>query len=94
MIATIEWKDNRVFMLDQSRLPIDIAYIECRDYLKVAEGIQKLWIRGAPAIGIAAAMGAAVEGIARSRARLRPADRIGSCTASTPRAPRCPPPRA
>ena len=60
MIATIEWKDNKVFMLDQSRLPIDIAYIECRDYLKVAEGIQKLWIRGAPAIGIAAAMGIAL----------------------------------
>jgi len=60
MIATIEWKDNRVFMLDQSRLPIDVAYIECRDYLKVAEGIQKLWIRGAPAIGIAAAMGIAL----------------------------------
>ena len=60
MIATIEWKENKVFMLDQSRLPIDIVYIECRDYLKVAEGIQKLWIRGAPAIGIAAAMGIAL----------------------------------
>lgn len=60
MIPTIEWKDNKVFMLDQSRLPIDVVYVECRDYLKVAEGIRKLWIRGAPAIGIATAMGIAL----------------------------------
>jgi methylthioribose-1-phosphate isomerase len=60
MVKTIEWKDNKVIMLDQSRLPIDVVYIECRDYLKVAEGITKLWIRGAPAIGIAAAMGIAL----------------------------------
>jgi methylthioribose-1-phosphate isomerase len=60
MVKTIEWKDNMVIMLDQSRLPIDVAFIECRDYLKVAEGIKKLWIRGAPAIGIATAMGIAL----------------------------------
>ncbi len=60
MVKTIEWKDNKVIMLDQSRLPIDVAYIECRDYLMVAEGIRKLWIRGAPAIGIATAMGIAL----------------------------------
>ena len=47
-------------MLDQSRLPIDVTYIECDNYLTVAEGIKKLWIRGAPAIGIAAAMGIAL----------------------------------
>ena len=60
MVKTIEWKDNKVIMLDQSRLPIDVVYITCGDYLKVAEGIRKLWIRGAPAIGIAAAMGIAL----------------------------------
>jgi methylthioribose-1-phosphate isomerase len=60
MVKTIEWKNNMVIMLDQSRLPIDVAYIECRDYLMVAEGIKKLWIRGAPAIGIATAMGIAL----------------------------------
>ena len=60
MVKTIEWKDNKVIMLDQSRLPIEVAYIECNDYLKVAEGIKKLWIRGAPAIGIATAMGIAL----------------------------------
>lgn len=47
-------------MLDQSRLPLEVVYTECGDYRKVAEGIQKLWIRGAPAIGIAAAMGVAL----------------------------------
>ncbi len=60
MISTIEWKDNKVLMLDQSRLPLEVHYVECTDYQKVAEGIKKLWIRGAPAIGIAAAMGIAL----------------------------------
>lgn len=60
MVKTIEWKDGRVLMLDQSRLPLEVEYVDCRDYLKVAEGIKKLWIRGAPAIGIAAAMGIAL----------------------------------
>jgi methylthioribose-1-phosphate isomerase len=60
MIKTIDWSDGKVIMLDQSRLPIDVLYIECDNHLKVAEGIRKLWIRGAPAIGIAAAMGVAL----------------------------------
>jgi methylthioribose-1-phosphate isomerase len=60
MVSTIEWKDDKVFMLDQSMLPLEVTYIECTDYRKVAEGIKKLWIRGAPAIGIAAAMGIAL----------------------------------
>jgi methylthioribose-1-phosphate isomerase len=60
MVKTIEWVDGKVVMLDQSRLPIDVVYVECTDYRKVAEGIKKLWIRGAPAIGIAAAMGIAL----------------------------------
>jgi methylthioribose-1-phosphate isomerase len=47
-------------MLDQSKLPLEVAYVECTDYRMVAEGIRKLWIRGAPAIGIAAAMGIAL----------------------------------
>lgn len=60
MVSTIEWKDNKVVMLDQSRLPLEVKFIECADYHTVAEGIKKLWIRGAPAIGIAAAMGIAL----------------------------------
>jgi methylthioribose-1-phosphate isomerase len=60
MVKTIELSDGKVLMLDQSRLPLEVKYIECADYEKVAEGIRKLWIRGAPAIGIAAAMGIAL----------------------------------
>ncbi|MFZ5996892.1 MAG: S-methyl-5-thioribose-1-phosphate isomerase [Nitrospirota bacterium] len=60
MVSTIEWKEGKVMMLDQSRLPLEVTYVECTDYQKVAEGIKKLWIRGAPAIGIAAAMGIAL----------------------------------
>lgn len=60
MVKAIEWKDGKVIMLDQSRLPIDVEFIECTNYQIVAEGIKKLWIRGAPAIGIAAAMGIAL----------------------------------
>lgn len=60
MVKTIDWVDGKVEMLDQSRLPIDVTYIKCDNYLTVAEGIRKLWIRGAPAIGIAASMGIAL----------------------------------
>ena len=60
MVRTIEWKRGKVVMLDQSRLPGEVRFIECSDYRTVAEGIRKLWIRGAPAIGIAAAMGVAL----------------------------------
>ncbi|HAM52232.1 MAG TPA: S-methyl-5-thioribose-1-phosphate isomerase [Nitrospiraceae bacterium] len=60
MVKAIEWFKDRVIMLDQSRLPAEVTYIECCDYHTVAEGIKKLWIRGAPAIGIAAAMGIAL----------------------------------
>lgn len=60
MLKSIEWKDGRVIILDQSLLPHRIEYIECRDYEEVAEAIRKLKIRGAPAIGIASAMGVAL----------------------------------
>jgi methylthioribose-1-phosphate isomerase len=60
MVKAVEWVDGKVIMLDQSRLPIEVTFIECTDYRQVAEGIKKLRIRGAPAIGIAAAMGIAL----------------------------------
>ncbi len=60
MVKTIDWVAGKVVMLDQSRLPLEVIYIECENHLKVAEGIKKLWIRGAPAIGIATAMGVAL----------------------------------
>ncbi|GAB4413106.1 MAG: S-methyl-5-thioribose-1-phosphate isomerase [Thermodesulfovibrionales bacterium] len=60
MVRSIQWRDGKVIMLDQSRLPHETNYIECTDFSMVAEGIKRLWIRGAPAIGIAAAMGIAL----------------------------------
>ncbi len=60
MVKTIELVDGKVRMLDQTRLPREVVYVDCTDYHMVAEGIKKLWIRGAPAIGIAAAMGIAI----------------------------------
>jgi methylthioribose-1-phosphate isomerase len=60
MVKAIEWKEGKVIMLNQTKLPLEVTYLECLDYRKVAEGIKKLWIRGAPAIGIAAAMGIAL----------------------------------
>ncbi|RJQ48691.1 MAG: S-methyl-5-thioribose-1-phosphate isomerase [Nitrospiraceae bacterium] len=60
MVKTIEWVDGKVRMLDQTLLPREVKYIDCTDYGMVAEAIKKLRIRGAPAIGIAAAMGIAL----------------------------------
>ena len=57
---TIEWKNNRVLMIDQRKLPREEVYIECATFEEIAECIRKLVIRGAPAIGIAAAMGMAL----------------------------------
>ncbi|MBI3610956.1 MAG: S-methyl-5-thioribose-1-phosphate isomerase [Nitrospirae bacterium] len=64
MLSPIEWHmaaDGPVVrMLDQSRLPHEVVWIDCRDHQTVAKGIKELWVRGAPAIGIAAAMGVAL----------------------------------
>src|SRR5512147_229908 len=60
MIPTVEWKDGIVRMLDQTKLPLETVYTECRDYQTVARGIRELWVRGAPAIGVSAAMGLAL----------------------------------
>lgn len=57
---TIEWRDNAVIMLDQTRLPIEERYTTYRDYNGVAEAIKGMVVRGAPAIGVAAAMGVAL----------------------------------
>jgi methylthioribose-1-phosphate isomerase len=57
---TIEWKGNWVKMLDQRRLPQGVRYLDCRDASAVAQAIRTMAIRGAPAIGVAAAMGIAL----------------------------------
>ena len=57
---TIEWRDNKVIMIDQTRLPGEEVYNEYSDFRSVAEAIRGMIIRGAPAIGVAAAMGIAL----------------------------------
>jgi methylthioribose-1-phosphate isomerase len=57
---TIEWRDNAVIMIDQTRLPGEEVYNTYEDFKSVAEAIKGMIIRGAPAIGVAAAMGIAL----------------------------------
>ncbi len=59
-VQTIEWRDGAVVMLDQLRLPHEVVYQTYHDYRDVADAIRRMVIRGAPAIGIAAAMGIAL----------------------------------
>ncbi|HHF52002.1 MAG: S-methyl-5-thioribose-1-phosphate isomerase [Candidatus Aminicenantes bacterium] len=60
MLPAIEWKKDRIVMIDQRKLPQEEIYLECIDYEQVAEAIEKMVIRGAPAIGVAAAYGVAL----------------------------------
>ena len=60
MLKTIEWKNNQVIMIDQRKLPLQEKYVVCKDYRSVIRAIKNLAIRGAPAIGVAAAMGIAL----------------------------------
>jgi len=56
-IRTIEWLGDSVRLIDQTRLPLKLVHKETRDYRDIAESIRRLEVRGAPAIGVAAAMG-------------------------------------
>jgi methylthioribose-1-phosphate isomerase len=60
MLPTITWENDRVILIDQRLLPAEEEYIECRDHIQVAEAIEDMAIRGAPAIGVAAAYGVAL----------------------------------
>jgi methylthioribose-1-phosphate isomerase len=57
---TIEWRKDRVRLLDQRRLPGQVRYFYCKDPASLARAIQGMAIRGAPAIGVAASMGIAL----------------------------------
>ncbi|MGA2039293.1 MAG: S-methyl-5-thioribose-1-phosphate isomerase [Bryobacteraceae bacterium] len=60
MVETIQWIEGAVVMIDQTRLPLEEQYVTCRSYQEVAAAIRDMTIRGAPAIGVAAAMGVAI----------------------------------
>ena len=59
-LKTIEWKDNTVIMIDQTKLPTILEYVTYTDYNQVADAIRTLVIRGAPAIGVSGAFGLAL----------------------------------
>jgi methylthioribose-1-phosphate isomerase len=67
MLPTIEWQPDAVVMIDQRKLPGQEIYVRCKTATEVARAIRTMVIRGAPAIGVAAAMGIAL-GLRRSRA--------------------------
>ena len=68
MLPTIEWQDDAVVMVDQRKLPAKEVYVRCVTAKAVARAIKTMVIRGAPAIGVAAAMGLAL-GVTRSKAK-------------------------
>lgn len=67
MIKTLEWTETGVRFIDQTKLPTEEVYVTCKDYKEVANAIRTMIVRGAPAIGVAAAMGVAI-GVQRSKA--------------------------
>jgi methylthioribose-1-phosphate isomerase len=67
MIQTLEWTDSGVRFLDQTKLPTEETYVNCTTYKEVADVIRNMVVRGAPAIGVSAAMGVAL-GVKNSRA--------------------------
>ena len=62
MLPTIDWADDAIVMIDQRKLPGEEVYVRCRSVQDVAKAIKTMVIRGAPAIGVAAAMGLALAG--------------------------------
>ena len=69
-LRTIEWRNNRVVMIDQTRLPNELVFVEHDNYNQVADAIRRLVVRGAPAIGISGAFGLALAGL-QSKATTR-----------------------
>ena len=66
MLPTIDWTDDAVVMIDQRKLPVEEVYVRCRTAPEVAKAIKTMVVRGAPAIGVAAAMGLAL-GVRQSK---------------------------
>jgi methylthioribose-1-phosphate isomerase len=63
-VRPIRWHGDHLALLDQRKLPFEVTYLECRDSASVAQAIRDLVVRGAPAIGIAAAYGVVLAGLA------------------------------
>ena len=59
-MRTIEWEDNKLKLIDQTKLPDELIYVYCKNYQEVIIAIKDMVVRGAPAIGVAAAFGMAL----------------------------------
>src|SRR5271167_1720877 len=68
MIQTLEWTDKGVRFIDQTKLPTEETYVTCKTHEQVADVIRNMVVRGAPAIGVSAAMGIAL-GVKNSKAQ-------------------------
>ena len=72
-LRTIEWRNGGVYLIDQTKLPEKLSYVKFSNHKQIAEAIKKMVVRGAPAIGVAAAMGlglAAYKSKAKNKAEL------------------------
>ena len=63
-LKTMYWKDNKLFLIDQTLLPDEIVYYECKNYQDVIDAIKTMKVRGAPAIGVSAAFAMALAELA------------------------------
>ena len=59
-LRTVEWKNNKVVMIDQTKLPNQLVFVEFDDFNQVADAIRTLVVSGAPAIGVSGAFGLAL----------------------------------
>jgi len=72
-LRTVEWKDNNLVLIDQTKLPNELVFKKFSDYKEVANAIRTLVVRGAPAIGVSGAFGlalAALDSIATTKEEL------------------------
>ena len=83
-VETLRWRDGALELIDQRRLPLALEYVRCRCAADTAEAIRDMVVRGAPAIGCAAAYGLAVEAL-----RLRAPRADGILRADGPALRRC-----
>ena len=70
-MKTLEWEDNKLKLIDQTKLPDELTYVYCDNYQEVIVAIRDMIVRGAPAIGVAAAFGMAladIEGVELDKA--------------------------
>ena len=72
-LRTVEWKNNKVRMIDQTKLPNELVFVEYDNFNQVADAIRTLVVRGAPAIGISGAFGLALAVLQSNSGRHRPA---------------------